>query len=54
MNQICEIVRAIHDAGINIKSIDWDGFELNISTTDPEKTNEILRDFSKKTTHVLT
>ncbi|SDO16218.1 hypothetical protein SAMN04487897_10958 [Paenibacillus sp. yr247] len=46
MNQICEIVCAIDAAGINIKWIEWDGVELGIDTTNPDKTNDILKKFA--------
>lgn len=46
MNQICEIVCAIDAAGININWIEWDGVELGIDTTNPEKTTEILKNFA--------
>lgn len=45
MNQLCEIVRAIDDAKINITLIEWNGVELNIETTEPDKTSKILKEF---------
>jgi hypothetical protein len=43
LDRLCTIVNALEEAGIDILSIEWDGENLDISTSDPDQLAEILK-----------